>query len=515
VDKLQFRVLFRQFLFRLFDMEVLSPKAEGDASKLFGQLAALLIHISLGLGYFALMFPGLVDLAARSFLRPVASMIAQHFLIATTMLAVGLFAVLSWDGIFPDRRDSQVLGPLPVTARTMFAAKVSAVGAALGLTVVLFHSVMGFTWPLAFAKTAEATLFPKATLDPTPAPVAARDLQSVMELDLHQALTTGELAPGTGLGLAIGVWKQGERRVFTYGAARQDSIFEIGSVSKTFTGVMLAQMVVEKKVRLDQPVRELLPPGTVTKPTGSEITLLDLATHHSGLPSLPDNMRLNHWGDYGPGELYAYIASHGVSKPVDATFIYSATGTGLLGLVLADRDGKRYADQLRDEVTGPLGLTDTVLRLSREQRTRFLQGYDAEHRPTPMIELDGALAGAGAIRSTVGDMLTYVEANLHPEKGGPLSGALELSHQLHERTNAHDQQFALTWGYDADTGNYWHNGATSGFTANVFFNPRMDAAVVVLRNTLNPLLSSDEVAEHIRQRLQGENAISLDSVPYP
>src|SRR5215468_4913368 len=107
-----------------------------------------------------------------------------------------------------------------------------------------------------------------------------------MDRDLHQALTTGELAPTTGLGLAIGVWKQGERRAFTYGAARQDSIFEIGSVSKTFTGLMLAQMVVEKKVQLDQPVRELLPPGTVTKPTGSEITLLDLATHHSGLPSL-------------------------------------------------------------------------------------------------------------------------------------------------------------------------------------------------------------------------------------
>jgi CubicO group peptidase (beta-lactamase class C family) len=520
MNKLQFRVLLRQFLFRLFDMEVLSPKAEGDASKLFGQLAALLIYVSAVLGYFALMLDGPW---AQGLLRLVVNMIAQHFLIATTMLVVGLFAVLSWDGIFPDRRDSQVLGPLPVTARTMFAAKVSAVGAALGLTVFLFHSVMGLTWPLVFAAKAEPTLFPKLTLDPTPAPVAARDLQSVMDRDLHQALTTGELAPTTGLGLAIGVWKQGERRVFTYGAAKQDSIFEIGSVSKTFTGLMLAQMVVQKKVRLDEPVRELLPPGTVTKPTDSEITLLDLATHHSGLPPMPDNMRpgqvqgsrFNNWADYGPRQLYAYIASHGVAKPVDATFIYSGVGVGLLGQVLADRAGKRYADQLRDEVTGPLGMTDTVLRLSDEQRTRFLQGYDAEHRPLPMIELDGALAGAGAIRSTVGDMMTYLEANLHPEKSSALSGALRLSHQLHERTTGHDQQIALTWGYDADTGNYWHNGATSGFTANAFFNPGMDAAVVVLTNTLNPLLSPDSIAEHIRQRLQGEPAISLDSVVVP
>src|SRR5262245_25410239 len=522
MNKLQFRVLLRQFLFRLFDMEVLSPKAEGDASKLFGQLAALLISVSAMLGYFALIFEG-ASPWAQGLLRQVVHMIAQHFLIATTMLVVGLFAVLSWDGIFPDRRDLQVLGPLPVIPRTMFAAKVSAVAAALGLTVVLLHSLMGLIWPLVFSARAEATLFPAFTLSPALAPIAAPDLQSVMDRDLQQALTTGELGPQTGLGLAIGVWKQGERRVFTYGAAKPDSIFEIGSVSKTFTGLMLAQMVVQKKVRLDEPVRELLPPGTVTKPTDSEITLLDLATHHSGLPPMPDNMRpgqvqgsrFNNWADYGPRQLYAYIASHGVAKPVDATFIYSGVGVGLLGQVLADRAGKRYADQLRDEVTGPLGMTDTVLRLSDEQRTRFLQGYDAEHRQMPMIELDGALAGAGAIRSTVGDMMTYLEANLHPEKRGPLSGALELSHQLHERTTVRQQYFALTWGYDGDTGNYWHNGATSGFTSNVFFNPRMDAAVVVLTNTLNPLLSPDAIAVHIRQRLQGEPAMSLDTVLVP
>src|SRR5262249_24549245 len=157
MNKLQFRVLLRQFLFRLFDMEVLSPKAEGDASKLYGQLAALLIYVSAMLGYLALMFDGLRGLRLEAnplvagLLRLVINMIAQHFLIATTMLVVGLFAVLSWDGIFPDRRDLQVLGPLPVTPRTMFAAKVSAVAAALGLTVILLHSLMGLIWPFVFA----------------------------------------------------------------------------------------------------------------------------------------------------------------------------------------------------------------------------------------------------------------------------------------------------------------------------------------------------------------------------
>src|SRR4051812_3684308 len=286
MNRLQFRVLYRQFLFRLFDLEVLSPKAEGSGSRLLGQLAALLVFVSATLAYSALLFDGAWGGGLR---RMLVQMIAQHFLIATTMLVVGLFAVLSWDGIFPDRRDSQVLGPLPVTARTMFAAKGAAVVAALGLTVILLHSVMGLVWPFVFSERAEPTLFPALTLSPTPAAVAARDLQTVMDRDLQQAVTSGELAPKTGLGLAIGVWKQGERRVFTYGAAKPDSIFEIGSLTKTFTGLMLAQMVVQGKVRLDQPVRELLPNGTVSKPTDSEITLLDLATHHSGLPLMPDN----------------------------------------------------------------------------------------------------------------------------------------------------------------------------------------------------------------------------------
>ncbi len=178
-------------------------------------------------------------------------MIAQHFLIATTMLVVGLFAVLSWDATFPDRRDVLVLAPLPVRARTMFLAKVAAVGTSLGLTIVLLHCAMGLILPLLFAAHATPAKLPALTFEATPVPVAAREFEAVMDRDLRQQLTSGELAPGTGAGLAIGVSKHGERRVFTYGTAKPDSLFEIGSISKTFTGLMLARMVVEGKARLD------------------------------------------------------------------------------------------------------------------------------------------------------------------------------------------------------------------------------------------------------------------------
>ncbi len=150
---------------------------------------------------------------------------------------------------------------------------------------------------------------------------------------------------------------------------------------------------------------------------------------------MPDNFHPadphNPLADYGPEQLYAYLAKHGVAKPEDATFAYSNLGVGLLGQALAVRAGRSYADQLREEITGPLGLTDTVVKLSAEQQRRFMQGYDYKHRPVHAWDLD-ALAGAGAIRSTAGDMLTYLEANLHPEKYAALSGAFGLSHQLRE-----------------------------------------------------------------------------------
>jgi CubicO group peptidase (beta-lactamase class C family) len=519
VNQLQLRVLYRQFLFRVFDLEVLSAHAQGDANKLLGQFAALLVFVSVSITLGAMLFsePSAPWMDPRD-CGLVLAMVAQHFLIATTMLVVGLFAVLSWDATFPDRRDVLVLAPLPVRARTMFLAKVGAVGTSLGLTIVLLHCAMGVMLPLLFAARASPAELPALTFDATPIPVAACELQAVMDRDLRQQLTSGELAPGTGAGLAIGVIKRGERRVFTYGAAQPDSLFEIGSISKTFTGLMLASMVVEGKVWLDEPVRELLPAGTVAKPAGLEITLLDLATHHSGLPPMPDNFHSadqgNPFADYGPQQLYAYLARHGVAKPSDTTFVYSNLGVGLLGQALAVRARRSYADQLREEITEPLGMTETLVKLSAEQQRRFLQGYDERHRPVHAWDFDAGV-GAGGIRSTAGDMLTYLEANLHPEKYAPLSGPLALSHRLRESAG-HGTQIALAWLYDTDSGTYQHAGATAGFSSHAFFNPRADCAAVVLINSgPNRLLSPGLVGEHIRLRLSGEPAISLDTVLVP
>ncbi|MBI4909175.1 MAG: beta-lactamase family protein [Acidobacteria bacterium] len=515
MTNLQLRVLYRQFLFRIVDLEVLSSHAQGDATKLLGQFAGLLVFVSATLSIAAMAGPPKSIPAGLAY---AATMITQHFLIATTMLIVGIFAVLSWDATFPDRRDVMVLGPLPVRARTMFAAKVAAVATALGLTILLFHSIMGLAWPASFAGNARPATLPAVVFQPTPAPVPLRDIQSVMDGDLRQAITSGTIAPGTGAGLSIGVLQRGERRVFAYGSAKSDSLFQIGSISKTLTCLMLARMVSEGAVRLDQPVRELLPSGTVAKPEGREITLLDLATHTSGLPRMPSNFRpadrSNPYADYDRQRLYAYLAKQGVAKPPEAMFLYSNLGLGLLGHALAERANRSYPDLLRQLLTAPLLMPDTVVTLSDEQQSRFLQGYNDKQQPIPAWDLD-ALAGAGAIRSTASDMLTYLEANLHPEKHTPLAGALAVSQRLRANASA-GNAIALGWMYNPDSGSYSHGGATAGHTAYAWFHPASDSAAVVLLNTgPNFLLTTEMVGEHIRQRLSGQPALSLETVFIP
>lgn len=525
--KLQFRVLFRQFLFRMVDVELLSAHAQGDMSKLFGQFAALLLFLSLLFSIPALGFAGVNTPPLEQLL---AAFSVEHFLIATTMLVVGLFAVLSWDSTFPDRRDVLILSPLPVSARTFFLARVAAIATALSLAVALLHVPAGLAWPLGLNYRANAQKIPALTYDPVVGPVDANSLQSMLSRELGGAQRPGgPLAPGTGAGLAIGVLKHGSRRVFTFGTAKPDSVFEIGSISKTFTGLLLAQMVEQGKVRLDEPVRELLPEGTVAKPSGKEITLLDLAMQQSGLPLMPSNMNTvdkdNPYSEYRAADLYDYLAKRGVGKPADAHFVYSNLGFGLLGRALAERGGATWPDLVRSTISGPLEMKDTVVSLSPDQQDRFIQGHDGEHRPVHAWDLADGLAGAGALRSTAGDMLTYLEANLHPEKLGPvpvgatpprasLSAALQKSHQLQTDVGPRTR-IALAWLYSADSGTYYHSGGTGGYSSYSCFNPKGDYAVIVLLNSSPSLPFADLLGEHIRQRLAGEPALSLDLLSIP
>jgi CubicO group peptidase (beta-lactamase class C family) len=516
-NRSQFSVLYHDSLSRMIDLEILSAHAQGDASTLMGQFVSLLVFVSLILSGAGWIY-GSVRMGAQEVL--LLGWSGEHLLIATTMLVVGLFAVLSWDSTFPDRRDVLVLAPLPVRARTVFGAKVAAVAMALCLTIVTLNVAAGIAWPLALtyrSGPAQTTL--SFTTDPAIAPVNAEDMQALLDHEMEQAqvLKTGFLSPGTNAGVTIGVVKHGVRRVFAYGSARPDSVFEIGSISKTFTALLLARMVKEGTLKLDEPVRELFPPGVVRDSGGRDITLADLATHRSGLPRMPrDFFAADRSGIHHLSDLHRFLAKYGLTKPEHASFNYSNFGFGLLGQALAARSGKSYQELLQEQITGPLGMRDTAIELTPELRKRYMQGYDGDRHPTRPFDQD-VMASAGGIRSTAGDLLTYLEAQLHPEKAGELSSALQFSHDLRAEI-APGVGIGLSWFYNLLPGCrcYWHGGSTPGFTSDAFFKAKDDYAAVVLVNSgPNALGFADWLSEHVRQRLAGEPAYSLTTLTIP
>jgi CubicO group peptidase (beta-lactamase class C family) len=508
----QFRILYRQFLFRMVDLELLSADAQGDASKLLGRFAALLVTASLLIALVALLAGGGGGPGAGQL---IADWSQVHFLIATTMLVVGLFAILSWDSTFPDRRDVMVLAPLPIRSRTIFFAKVAAVATALSVAVGALHIFAGFAFPLVLNHRHEAVTAPSIGYDASKPPLGVADLEPVLRHDLEPAFRSGVFAPGTGGGATVGVWKNGEQRVFAYGTAKPDSVFEVGSITKTFTALALAQMVVQGKARLDEHVRDFLPPGTVQVPNAQDMTLLDLATHRSGLPRMPNNLHStdsrNPFAGYSTADLYAFMKYWGAGKSPWATFEYSNLGFALLGQVLENRAGVSYADLLNG-ITQPLGMRDTVVDFSPEQRARLIQGYAAPHVPVGPMDL-GAFAGAGAVRSTATDMLRYLAANLHPPT--ELRPAIEEQQKLRAQI-VPGTSIALSWVYDAGSGIYKHDGGTAGYTSYAFFSPKGDYAAVVLANVGPDLFEFvGLLGEHIRERLTGERAISLNTAMAP
>jgi serine-type D-Ala-D-Ala carboxypeptidase/endopeptidase len=246
---------------------------------------------------------------------------------------------------------------------------------------------------------------------------------------------------------------------------------------------------------------------------------MTFATRHSGLPRMPSNFKpkdmKNPYADYTPADLYAFLAKQGVGKPAKTGFLYSNLGFGLLGQALALHAGLSYEALLKQQVIYPLGLRDTTISLSAEQQARFAQGHDADHQPANAWDL-GSLEGAGAIRSTADNMLTYLEANLHPDavkvapQTGPVStlgAAFKLQDELRADVGG-GGKIGFAWLWDSELKSYWHNGGTGGFSSYAFFSPECDCAGVVLFNT-GPNGFMDKLGKHIQQRFMGQQALSL------
>jgi serine-type D-Ala-D-Ala carboxypeptidase/endopeptidase len=376
--------------------------------------------------------------------------------------------------------------------------------------------------PLNFDRQSEITRGtppPPPRMLPALPPVPVAELGAQLSRDFEAIVTDGWLSPGSAGGVVIGVVQGSERSIVSFGAADATSIFEIGSVSKTFTGLLLAQMVAQGQAQLDEPLRELLPRGIVQEPAQREMTLLDLSTHHSGLPRLPTNMRPadldDPYADFDAEKLLEFIAAYGTGKPEKPGCSYSNLGVGMLGYALANRAGKPFDELLREQVLDPLGMNDTAIALTSEQQRRFIQGHKANGKAAHPWDLN-VLAGAGGLRASVADMLRYLEAFGDPSSvrdavglgGRTLSQALEDAQRPRVEVSS-DMAMCLGWFYRPENETHWHTGGTGGFTSYAAFSRLSRRAIVVQVNTAGTDTGSPAtvIGRYIGERLDGREAI--------
>ncbi len=244
-------------------------------------------------------------------------------------------------------------------------------------------------------------------------------------------------------------------------------VLEIGSVTKVFTALLLADMASRGEAGLDDPIARQLPPDVARAcPAAARMTLRMLATHTSGLPRLPHNLlplALRHPADPYAGYSAAHLfrALRRAKGAAPARYRYSNYGFGLLGELLSRAAGQPYAELIAERVTGPLGLAETGIAVPDGH---LAAAGHRGGRPAAPWHLD-ALAGAGALRSTAADLARFLHANLHPQ-ATPLGSAIEAVQRPHLGA-PEDPVTGLGWHLARPAGRsvLWHNGVTGGFAA--------------------------------------------------
>lgn len=310
---------------------------------------------------------------------------------------------------------------------------------------------------------------------------------------LRELVEEGQ-APGVVLGL---LEADGSARIVSFGSPGPDarpfgprSIFEIGSVNKVFTGSLLAEMVDRGEVALDDPVSRYLPADVIVPSrNGRQITLLDLATHRSGLPPIPDNYQpsdmTNPWAGYAVETMYDFLSGYELQRDPGAEFEYSNVGFGLLGHALARAARRSYRELLRERILVPLGMNLTGNELEGDLAEWMVKGHNAEGDVVPYWFGTAAIDGAGGLRSNVEEMLSFLRANVGPP-GGDLEEALRDAHQVRRAIQDEPIEAGSGLGWQVllyeDRRVVTHGGATGGFRTRIGFDPDLRIGFVRLTN---------------------------------
>jgi len=345
--------------------------------------------------------------------------------------------------------------------------------------------------------------------------------------DLKQRATKmgeGYVAERKHAALVIGLTQRGKRAVLGFGRVSAanavppdaQTLFEIGSVTKVFTAIALARLELDGKVKLANTVRASLPEKVALASALDPVTLLHLATHTSGLPRLPGNLDTsaanlaNPYAKYDAGQLYQFLASAKPNNPPGRLMDYSNVGFALLGHVLTLKAEQPYEDLVRGALLEPLGMTNTAIRLSDEQRAQLTRGHSPKGEEVSGWDFD-VFAPTGAFRSNAGDMLTFIEANLASAET-PVGRSLTFARQLRSAGDAGNlplgwqREVTLQGGLEV----YWHNGGTGGYVSFIAFSRTQQIGVVVLSNYGDAMAGKFEVDRIGMDLLKLASKVSLE-----
>jgi serine-type D-Ala-D-Ala carboxypeptidase/endopeptidase len=310
-----------------------------------------------------------------------------------------------------------------------------------------------------------------------------------------QAAIRGKVDNGWAPSIVVGVVDSTGTRYFAYGRTAvtggapvdQRTVYEIGSITKVFTGIILADMAIRGEVGLDDPVQRYLPDGARVPQLGAQpITLKLLSAQHSGLPRMPNNFeprdQSNPYADYDSTRLLAFLSGHTLTREPGARYEYSNVGVGLLGFALSRRDRTSYEAMVRRRVLEPLGMRSTMVTFTADAIARLARG-SAFGREAANWDLD-ALAGAGALRSTAEDMTRFLAAAMGLTRT-PLDSAFRVSTTPQSGEVSPGTRMGLGWHIRDRNGVtvIWHNGGTGGYRTWAGYDPARRMGVVVLSNS--------------------------------
>ena len=303
----------------------------------------------------------------------------------------------------------------------------------------------------------------------------------------------------------VGLYDNGRSRVIGFGRlSRTDAdtpdgstVFEIGSVGKVFTSLLIQTQIDAGRLDWGRTVASCLPDVEFASADVAGITLLELSTHTSGLPREPDNLPLkdptNPYAGYERSDLLSFLSSYEPAS-LSKEYGYSNLGAGLLGEIAADAAGKGYADAMQRDVLHPLGLEDTHVGLRPDFTPRLAGGFSDGWDVSNWDGFD-ALAGAGALVSTADDLLRFLDRSLNRSGSDDAIAAIQIRQG--------DGETALGWHHESlgdDASMLWHNGGTGGYASFLAMDPDSGRGIVILTSSTEYTLVTELGFAHMSGR---------------